>query len=384
MTRSATPTSDECVIVGGGLVGWSIAWALVRRGRAVMVVEGEIAGSATDAGAGMITPGSVPRQTPGYLELARAAMVHYPALIAELESLGSGRTGFARPGGLLLARDETDLEWLDQVEQVLVERRAAGLGMIGDIQRISGHSARAMVPPLGDHFKHAVWYSEGARVSGRDLRSALRAVSLNHGAAEIIAHSRLVRRGDLVSVQIADGTTVDSGPVVIAAGAWSTPLLALVGIDLPIVAQRGQLIRLGWPNAASETWPIVELPTHHYLIGFPDGRVVCGATREDDSAFSADPTPSGLRELLSVALEIAPALGASPLLEVRAGLRPLSPDGLPLIGPIPGVANGWICAGHGPLGLTLGPYSGELLADLIERVEPAIDPKPYAAGRFQI
>ena len=116
------------------------------------------------------------------------------------------------------------------------------------------------------------------------------------------------------------------------------------------------------------------------MLGFGD-RVVIGATRED-AEYAVYPTPRGVREILDHALAIAPDLASAPILETRVGLRPTTPDGLPVLGPLPEMSNAWICAGHGPLGLTLGPWTAVMLANAIcnKPVEPPMG--PYAPARF--
>jgi len=108
-----------------------------------------------------------------------------------------------------------------------------------------------------------------------------------------------------------------------------------------------------------------------------------GATRETGSGFDVRATAGGVREVLNVGLGVAPGLAGATLAEIRVGLRPLSADGLPILGRAPGYENLYLCTGHGPSGLQLGPISGALTARLILGQEPAVDLRPFAAARFQ-
>ena len=118
------------------------------------------------------------------------------------------------------------------------------------------------------------------------------------------------------------------------------------------------------------------------LTAWPDGRVVAGASRETGSGFDVSTTAAGVHEVLGEALRVAPGLADAELREIRVGLRPMSSDGLPILGPVPRVPGAWIATGHGPFGLTLGPYSAQLVADMIlgHPVEP--DLTPFALSRF--
>ena len=130
-------------------------------------------------------------------------------------------------------------------------------------------------------------------------------------------------------------------------------------------------------------WPIVVGFHSHYLLSFPDGRVVAGATRKDQAGFDVRVTASGTREALGEALRVAPGLADFTLHEIRVGLRPATPDGLPILGRVPQMENVFIATGHGASGLQLGPYSGALVADLALGKKPELDLAPFAVERFQ-
>ena len=120
----------------------------------------------------------------------------------------------------------------------------------------------------------------------------------------------------------------------------------------------------------------------HYIVSWAGGRVVAGATRETGSGFDPRITAAGVHEVLGEALRVAPGLAGAGMLETRVGLRPLSADGLPILGPVPGVAGAFVATGHGPSGLTLGPYSAALVTELVLGHAPALDLTPFRADRF--
>jgi D-amino-acid dehydrogenase len=169
---------------------------------------------------------------------------------------------------------------------------------------------------------------------------------------------------------------------VVAAGAWSKELGRGIGIDLPVEPQRGQIIHLGLPGVDTGAWPIVLAFRGHYMVPWPDSRVVVGATRETGSGFCPHSTAAGVAEVLAEALRVAPGLAGAEIRAIRIGLRPASRDGLPILGPVPAIANLLLATGHGPVGLQLGPYSGKVVAGMIAQGAAETDIGPFSLARF--
>jgi D-amino-acid dehydrogenase len=230
----------------------------------------------------------------------------------------------------------------------------------------------------------AIHVSGAARLDGRLMRDALRRAAQVRGARIVVAEqpATLVREGQRVTQVRANGETFPAERVVLATGAWSGQVADTLGVPLPVYPQRGQILHLQGPVEAGR-WPIVVGFHSHYLLSFPDGRVVAGATREDQAGFAVRVTASGAREVLGEALRVAPGLADFTLHEIRVGLRPATPDGLPILGRVPQLDNVFIATGHGASGLQLGPYSGALAADLALGKQPELDLAPFAVERFQ-
>src|SRR5262249_60723001 len=152
--------------------------------------------------------------------------------------------------------------------------------------------------------------------------------------------------------------------------------------------QRGQTIHLRLSGTDTARWPVLLPLSDYYLLAFEDARVVIGATRESHSGFDYRMTAAGIAEVLNAGLAVAPGLAAWTLAEIRIGFRPLAIDNRPKLGPVPGFANLFVGNGLGPSGLTMGPWSGALLADLVlgKPVNGALDAfgitnrEPPAAG----
>jgi D-amino-acid dehydrogenase len=149
-----------------------------------------------------------------------------------------------------------------------------------------------------------------------------------------------------------------------------------------VAPQRGQIIHLGLHGTDTSRWPMISAFHHHYMVAWPDSRVVVGATRETGSGFAPHTTAAGVRETLGEALRVAPGLAGAEVREIRVGLRPFTSDTLPVLGPVPGVRGAFLVTGHGPTGLTLGAYSGKLVATQMLGKTPATDLSPFSVARF--
>ena len=371
--------SYDAIVIGGGVVGASTAYHLVRAGVRTLLVDRRAAGRATDAGAGILSTAANTEDPDPVERFEARAAAHYPVLIEALRSDGASDTGYGVCGSLTVAIDEDEIAHFHQVRTGLRRWRAA---RDHGYAAISAHEAKALFPPLA-RVKGAIHCGRGARVDGRLLAAALlRAaeqlgLEVRHATVEeLIAENRVVS-----GIRI-PGERIACGHVVIAAGAWSKELGRRLGIDIPIEPQRGQIVHLGLPGVDTSAWPIVLAFRGHYMVPWDDSRVAVGATREGGSGFSPHTTAAGVLQVLAEALRVAPGLGQAEIREIRVGLRPASRDGLPILGPVPGIANLLLAAGHGSIGLQLGPYSGKVVAGMIARGEAETDIGPFSLARF--
>lgn len=352
-------------VVGGGIVGAATGYHLADRGADVVLLDRNDPGQATAAGAGVVSPASSRHADPDWYDLAIAAADYYPELIDALG--GPSATGYGVVGAMVVAVEEAELGEFETARARVFDRRARyGHPPEDAIYELSPADAADRFPPLAD-VEAAYYYEGGARVDGRELTAALvdagESAGLERRAADV---QRLVRnQGRISGVETADGRTVDAETVVIAGGAWSAAFSEQLGVELPVSPQRGQLAHLAVEPTAAADWPVVSAFRGHYLVPWGDGRVVAGATRETGSGFDARVTADGAREVLEEVLRLAPGLAEAAIDEFRVGLRPLSADGLPLIGRVPDVDGAVVATGHGPTGLTLGPYTGKLVAQIV-------------------
>jgi D-amino-acid dehydrogenase len=373
---------DDVLVIGGGIVGASAAYRLARRGVSVTLVDRADVGQATAAGAGIIAPGTTYKSPAAFYPLAFEAVAYYELLLAHLAEDGETNTGYETAGLLHVATTEEEAASLPDLLRMMEERRTAGVKNIGAVAQIAAQEARALFPALGSVVS-AIYAPEAARVDGRLLRDALRRAAQRRGARLLTGTAEVSRVGAQGVQARVDGQVVSAGAVILAGGAWSGAFGEALGLRLPVAPQRGQILHLEMPDAETGHWPIVVGFHSHYLLTFPKHRVVAGATRETGAGFDARLTAGGVHEALSEALRVAPGLANATLHEMRVGLRPASPDGLPMLGRVPGFEQVWLATGHGPSGLQLGPYSGAVVADLLLGEASAVDLGPFALERFQ-
>lgn len=373
---------DDAIVVGGGIVGASTAYHLARAGAQVTLIDQAQPGQATAAGAGIIAPGTGFSQPAAFFPLAFRAVDYYAELLAHLAEDGEKQTGYETVGLLQIATSEQEAAQLPILLRLLAERRAAGVPNLGEVRLLDGQQARELFPALGS--VHAAIHVPGAaRLDGRQLREALRGAAQLRGSRIVVSERAvtLVREGKRVSRVVVDGQAFVAGQVILAAGAWSGQYAHTLEVSLPIYPQRGQILHLQGPAQASQ-WPIVMGFHAYYLLTFPTDLVVAGATREHHAGFDARATAGGVCEVLGEALRMAPGLASTTLHEVRVGLRPATPDGLPVLGCVAQVDNVFLATGHGASGLQVGPYSGALVASLACGHRPTLDLSPFSVERF--
>ena len=373
----------DAIVIGGGIVGMSTAYHLVCAGATTLLIDRGDQGRATDAGAGIIAPETNSRDPEVWFHFAVAAADYYATLIQRLQEDQSDDTGYARCGQLVVAVSEDEFAPFENARRLILGRQERrGRPSLDDLYELSGSAARELFPLLAPVYG-ALYYRNAARVDGRLLNHALRQAAAQRGlTVQPGSVERLVLQHGAVTGVVVAGETLTAGQVIIAGGAWSHTFSTQLGIVIPVAPQRGQIIHLGLPGTETGAWPIVSAFHHHYMVAWPDSRVVVGATRETGSGFHPHTTVAGVQEVLSEAQRVAPGLAQAEIRDIRVGLRPLTIDTLPVLGSVPGIEHVLLATGHGPTGLTLGPYSGKVIADMALGQEPATDISAFQVTRF--
>ncbi len=363
-------------MVGAGIVGAATAYHLSRRDVPVVLVDRADAGRATDAGAGIVGPWLAADRQPDWTRIAYPAAAYYPALLAALAEDGETDVGFARVGGLYV---DSDPGGLDEAYRRIRSRREQA-AEIGEVTLLPPGGPQQLFPALAADLG-GVHISGAARVDGRLLCAALRRAAARRGVIERGGDAELVLTDGAVTGVRVDGEPIPADLVVAAAGAWTAQLCRPLGVELAVEPQRGQLVHVLLPGTDTGRWPVIQAVGHGYLLAFPGSRVVFGATRETGSGFDRRVTAGGIAQVLDDALAVAPGLAGATLDQTRVGFRPLSPDGLPLLGPLPSAPGVLVATGLGPTGLTIGPYAGLVAATLALGEVPDVDLAGYEPDR---
>jgi glycine/D-amino acid oxidase-like deaminating enzyme len=355
------PTGADVVVIGGGLVGTSLAYELVTSGADTVLIDRHDPGRATDAGAGILSPETNQDPDPELFTFGLDAARHYPALVDRLEDDGSVESGFSVTGSVLVAERPGD----DAVMETAV---ALATSRCPDtVVEIEPGALAGLFPPLGP-VRRALYNPAGRRVDGRAFNQAIGQAASKRGVrtvdASVVAFDT-DRDGSAVRGVTTPETTVATTAVVVAGGAWSDQMAALLGARLPVTPLKGQIVHLMLPATDSRDWSIVQPVLGFYLVPWPDGRVACGGTMESAAGFDHRPTADGVLQLLRECLRSAPGLAQATVADIRVGSRPATPDGRPILGRLPGWSNAFVATGHGAEGLLLGPYSARLVASAL-------------------
>ncbi|MBA3924984.1 NAD(P)/FAD-dependent oxidoreductase [Listeria rustica] len=358
---------EKIVIIGGGIVGMTAAYLLAKQQKEVIVIDKKEPGQAAAAAAGIVCPWLSKRRNKVWYELAKESARYYPTFIQELAQDTTLNTGYKRLGALCLREDVKKLE---ELEQIAISRRVEA-PEIGEIKRLSKAETKAKFPIVDPRFG-GVFVSGGARVDGKSLVLALADAATKFGAKIIRDKAQLEKHGDVIHVLVGNEVII-ADKIILAAGAWLPELLQPLGLQAAIHPQKGQLLHLQLEGIDTNEWPVVLPPSAKSIVPFDDGRVIIGATHENEGGFDLEPTEAAVEEILEEIARFAPAVKTAKLAEIRVGTRPFTPDFTPVIGALPTAKHIFVANGLGSSGLTTGPYVAKILVDLIRGKTPETD-----------
>ena len=361
-------STNELLVLGAGVVGLTCAWRAAQQGRRVTVLDPAPTSGASWVAGGMLAP--VTEAWPGeeeLLELGVEAVGRWPAFAAELTAAAGRPAGLRTDGTVVAATGSGDRAELDAV--------AAHLDRLGrPVERLSGRELRRLEPGLGPDVRGGLSVPDDLAVDNRALLTALRIAAERDGVTfvETAAEAVLDDGTRVVGVRCADGAEREAGTVLVAAGAHSGGLHpALHGLIRPV---KGEILRLalrpGAFPAPSRTVRALVDGRPVYLVPRADG-LVLGAT-QSEVGFDTTVTVGGVRDLLRDAERILPGIAEYALVEAAAGLRPGSPDNLPLIGAL-GPEGLLVATGHHRNGMLLAPVTADAVTALLRG-----DPVPGA------
>lgn len=362
----------DVAIIGGGAIGDAIAFELAAEKLRVVVLDRQQPGrEASWAAAGMLSPGPDSPEALPMTPLARESFQLYPEFVSAIEDVSGKSTAFLRQGTLeIFPGPHGELER----EKMAAEYRRLGLA----IEAISFEAARKIEESLGPAARVAAWLADEAVLDPRLLMEAVLSAARGRGVeirSDCPVTSVLVERNHCSGV-VAGGEKIAAKYVVVAAGCFSAGIdwLARYAPTRPV---RGQMLAL---RAGGLRLRGVVRSEKGYLVPRRDGRIIAGSTLEN-AGFEKHVTPGGVRQILEGVLELVPGLAGAEILETWAGLRPGTPDNLPILGPtdIEGLL---VATGHHRNGILLTPVTARLLREWIVRGETSFNAEAFSPLRF--
>lgn len=365
----------KALIIGGGIIGCSIAWRLAREGVTVTVLErGRLGREASWAAAGMIAAQADTHASGPFFDLCIRARDVLAASADMVRAESPVDPEYDHAGILYLAFNAAERDELEHRGRWQV---AAG----GAIEELSAAAARKLEPSISPDAVYALHFPMDRRVDNRKLTQAYAAAAILKGASFVegaFAEAVIVKHGRAEAVRTHDGRLHPANVIINAAGSWAGQIRGLESDKVETHPVRGQIICF---DARPGTLGPCVFSSRGYLVPRRDGRILAGSTM-DEAGYDKSVTLAGLEQITRGALANFPALGAIPFREAWAGLRPATRDLLPVIGPSPSVPNIFYATGHFRSGILLSAITGELLADLVMDRKPAFDLAPFLPARF--
>jgi glycine oxidase len=359
---------SNILVIGAGIVGCAVACELTRRGAPVQIVDDRPPGmGATQASAGMLAPYTEAKDRNSlFLDLAVRSLDLYDEFIVRAAHDSGTSIGYNRSGTIEIAGTRERMIELQDIARRLADRGVA-------LEVLDSPTAREREPELGRDVAGGLCIPAHGYVNALQLARALFTAARCQGAT-FLDDGRVVgisRRDSDLLVQTERGTHT-ARTVVVAAGSWSGRIAIEGAAALPVRPVRGQMLHLAW----KETTPLrrVTWGEHCYLVPWDDGTLLVGATMEE-VGFDEKTTAAGVQDLLKAACTFVPGVRGAGFLGARAGLRPATPDAMPIIGWSRCVPNVMYATGHFRNGILLAPLTAQLVADalLSGRIDPALD-----------
>ncbi|WP_048306116.1 glycine oxidase ThiO [Halomonas sp. PR-M31] len=360
---------NDFLIVGGGVIGMMTAWQLADAGHEVTLIErGQCGHEASWAGGGIVSPLYPWRHPESISQLSRWSEDYYPEL-AERLLAETGIDPEYRQKGLLYLRVDDEAEAIKWAQQ-----------MNKPLERVDADFLYDKEPNLAPCFDDALWMPTLGSIRNPRLGQALRAKLqslVNVTMQEGVEVQGLQYRNDQVVLKTRTGPLI-AAQVILCGGAWTGQLLKTLGLELPVHPVKGQMMVFKTPPISDGRLLLerVVLADGRYLIPRADGRVLVGSTLEH-ADFDKTPTDRARASLYASAVAMLPALARCEVEHHWAGLRPGSPQGIPFIGPVPGIKGLFVNAGHYRNGLVLAPAATRLLVNRLLGQTPILDPTPY-------
>ncbi|MYF65475.1 MAG: FAD-dependent oxidoreductase [Chloroflexi bacterium] len=372
---TANGTADV-VVVGGGVMGCSTAWFLAAEHgiRSVIVERDAVASGASGGAAGELGAVGRHRYSIEYTRFLLDAIRMHTEIAETLVAESGVDYLFS---DIPLLRPALDEEEARDLQAQMGWQREIGI----DVEWLDETQVRSLGTWLTEEALGAAYTTE-KQLEAYPFAIALAQACEKRGVSIRTAEvNGVLRDGDHASgVTLASGERIEAGAVLVANGPWSQHTSEWLGMEVPVVPLRGQIVHLAPPNG-------VPMPTHSsfhetgYVLPKAGGDLLVGTT-EELVGFDPYPTMEAQNSILEAVIRIAPNVLDAPIRDLTACLRPYSPDQMPILGPVPGTGSLYLSTGHGYKGITLAIISGKAMAQQIANGRSDIDIAPFSPTRF--
>lgn len=372
--------TKKVAIIGAGVVGASAAYLLSKEETIDLTIYDEGTGQGTSAAAGIISPWLSRRRNKKWYRMVREGAAYYPLFLSEVmtgEAIPS--SVYKKVGTLLFKKKEAYIHEM----LAIGEKRKVDAPEIGELSILSPEEIREKVPLYtGDN--SAVWASGGARVDGGKLVDLLLEKAQENGANIVRTHAVLDKdtSSSLYTVRT-DQTAEQFDSVILAASAWLPELLSPLGYEVDVRPQKGQLVEVQLTDFKTNDWPVMMPEGESDIIPFENGKIIIGATHEDDEGFDLTINPDILADMVEKGTTFfADELRAAPVSQHRSGTRAYTSDYAPFFGEVPDLPNVFAASGLGSTGLTAGPLVGKCLAQRVLGQTPTLIEADYPIWNY--
>jgi glycine oxidase len=368
----------DVAVVGGGIIGCSIAFALAAEKLKIAVLDRQQPGrEASWAAAGMLSPAPDSPRDRLLVPLSKESLRLYPEFVHAIEESSGKPVDYTRKGTLQIFKGASA-----EAERNAMQAEHRELGLASEA--ISLADARKLEPALNPAISAVVHLPEEESVDPRLLIDSLLAAAANR-RVEIrpgFSVASLIEEGDrCAGVLAANGEKIHAKHVIIAAGCFSAEIAGAAGKRIPVIPTRpvrGQMLALRQNNV---TLRHVLRSERGYLVPRSDGRIVAGSTSEE-AGFHKGVTAGGIRKIVEAGLELCADLGSAEILETWSGLRPGTPDDLPILG-LTNMEGFVLATGHYRNGILLAPVTAKLVKEWVIDGRTTLDTQAFSPLRFE-
>jgi glycine oxidase len=351
----------DVLVIGGGIIGHSVAYSVSKRGMSVLVIEiGEINRKASCAAAGMLAAQAEVTEAGPLFDLARESRNMFPSLSEELKERTGIDIELIEKGMLTIALTE---EKVQSLQTTIAFQKAAG----EKASWLWGEDVLSIEPNLSKTVLGAMYAPNDGQVSAYKLATSFAKAATLLGTTileDTDVTGILIENGRVQGVKTVRGDFYGDH-VVVTGGAWTKQILEQTNVDLPIYPVKGECLSV---RSKEQVITKTIFSDDCYIVPKNEGRLFIGATMIPGT-FDEEVSVAGISELLNKAINLLPSLKATEWEKAWAGIRPQTSDGLPYIGEHPSVRGIHVASGHYRNGILLSPITGEIIADVIEEKE---------------